>query len=222
MDKDGVPAKPGDLLAVEICNLGPLPGDEWGYTATFDRENGGGFLTDHFPCATKAIWYFEGIYAYSPQIPGDFSTSGPSRANHCLEQPHLPSHTRVASSTLLSKCNSCIAGVRFPGLTHPGIIGTAPSEELLGIWNERERKLVENGLESLKLCEVLHQRPLANLPTTKGCVLGKVGLIEHVMKATIKRSFSSSCVFLSVKIQVSKSSLISTYRSKRALRNGRR
>lgn len=65
-----MPAKPGDLLAVEICNLGPLPGDEWGYTATFDRENGGGFLTDHFPCATKAIWYFEGIYAYSPNIPG--------------------------------------------------------------------------------------------------------------------------------------------------------
>lgn len=53
--------------------MGPLPGDEWGYTATFDRENGGGFLTDHFPCATKAIWYFEGIYAYSPHIPGEFS-----------------------------------------------------------------------------------------------------------------------------------------------------
>ncbi|XVF59296.1 hypothetical protein PTKIN_Ptkin07bG0264200 [Pterospermum kingtungense] len=41
VDKDGIPAMPGDLLAVEICNLGPLSGDEWGYTATFDRENGG-------------------------------------------------------------------------------------------------------------------------------------------------------------------------------------
>lgn len=69
-DVDGVPAKAGDLLVVEICNLGPLPGDEWGYTGSFDRENGGGFLTDHFPQATKAIWYFEGIYAYSPHIPG--------------------------------------------------------------------------------------------------------------------------------------------------------
>lgn len=75
VDEDGIPAKPGDLLKVEICNLGPLPGDEWGYTATFDRENGGGFLTDHFPCATKAIWYFEGIYAHSPHIPGEFSTT---------------------------------------------------------------------------------------------------------------------------------------------------
>ncbi|KAH7566683.1 hypothetical protein JRO89_XS08G0215800 [Xanthoceras sorbifolium] len=114
VDEEGIPAKAGDLLAVEICNLGPLPGDEWGYTATFDRENGGGFLTDHFPCATKAIWYFEGIYAYSPHIPG----------------------------------------VRFPGLTHPGIIGTAPSMELLKIWNEREREVEENGLQSLKLCEI--------------------------------------------------------------------
>ncbi|CAL5369402.1 unnamed protein product [Camellia sinensis] len=134
LDADGAPAKPGDLLVVEICNLGPLPGDEWGFTATFDRENGGGFLTDHFPCATKAVWYFEGIYAYSPHIPG----------------------------------------VRFPGLTHPGVIGTAPSMELLNIWNERERKLEETGLQTLKLCEVLHSRPLANLPTPKGCLLGKI------------------------------------------------
>ncbi|XP_010316008.1 uncharacterized protein [Solanum lycopersicum] len=134
VDTDGNPAEPGDLLAVEICNLGPLPGDEWGFTAIFDRENGGGFLTDHFPRATKAIWYFEGIYAYSPHIPG----------------------------------------VRFPGLIHPGIIGTAPSKELLNIWNERERKLEETGPRSLKLCEVLHSRPLANLPSTKGCILGKI------------------------------------------------
>ncbi|GKC33024.1 formamidase-like isoform X2, partial [Tanacetum coccineum] len=134
VDKEGITAKPGDLLSVEICNLGPLPGDEWGFTGIFDRENGGGFLTDHFPCATKAIWYFEGIYAYSPHIPG----------------------------------------VRFPGITHPGIIGTAPSMELLNIWNKRERELEENGLNSLKLCEVLHSRPLANLPSTKGCLLGQV------------------------------------------------
>lgn len=64
--------------------------------------------------------------------------------------------------------------MRFPGLTHPGIVGTAPSMELLNIWNKRERELEETGLESLKMCEVLHSRPLANLPSTKGCVLGKV------------------------------------------------
>ena len=29
-DKAGELAKPGDLLVVEILNLGALPGDEWG------------------------------------------------------------------------------------------------------------------------------------------------------------------------------------------------
>ncbi|KAJ7544564.1 hypothetical protein O6H91_09G082900 [Diphasiastrum complanatum] len=133
-DSAGVPAKPGDLLMVEICNLGPLPGDEWGFTGTFDRENGGSFLTDHFPSATKAIWYFDGIFASSRHIPG----------------------------------------VRFPGLIHPGLIGTAPSKELLEIWNTREKNLVERGENATTLCEILHMRPLASLPLVKSALLGKV------------------------------------------------
>ena len=31
-DNDGEPAMPGDLLVVEISNLGALEGDEWGFT----------------------------------------------------------------------------------------------------------------------------------------------------------------------------------------------
>ena len=56
------------------------------------------------------------------------------------------------------------AGVRFPGLIHPGLIGTAPSQELLDIWNKRERGLVEAGPEATTLGGVLHTRPLACLP----------------------------------------------------------
>ncbi|KAL2522511.1 Acetamidase/Formamidase family protein [Forsythia ovata] len=119
-DVNGKPAKPGGLLAIEICNLGPLPGDEWGFTAIFDRENVADSLLTIFLAQLKPY------------------------------------------------------GVRFPGLTHPGIIGTAPLMELLNIWNKRERELEETGPQSLKLCEVLHSRPLANLPLTKGCLLGKV------------------------------------------------
>ena len=48
------------------------PGDEWGFTGLFDRDNGGGFLTEHFPGAAKAVWHFEGIYASSRHIPGTF------------------------------------------------------------------------------------------------------------------------------------------------------
>ncbi|KAF8059411.1 fmdA [Scenedesmus sp. PABB004] len=118
---DGAPAQPGDLLM-------------WGFTGTFDRENGGGFLTDHFPCATKAIWHFDGVYASSRHIPG----------------------------------------VRFAGLIHPGLIGTAPSAELLEIWNTREGALVEAGPDATTLGGVLHTRPLACLPSPAGACLGKV------------------------------------------------
>lgn len=82
----------------------------------------------------------------------------------------------------------CWIGVRFPGLTHPGIIGTAPSMELLNIWNERERDVEENGVHSFKLCEVLHSRPLASLPTTNSCLLGKV--MMHLENINEFSSFS--------------------------------
>ena len=133
-DEAGEPAHPGDLLVVDICDIGPLKGDEWGFTGIFDRENGGGFLTEHFPNACKAIWEFDGIWCTSRHIPG----------------------------------------VRFPGLIHPGLIGTAPSKELLDIWNERERGLVDAGEGSLTLCNHLHARPLACVPEPKNALLGSI------------------------------------------------
>ena len=48
--------KIGDLLKVEFLNIGPLDGDEWGFTGTFAKENGGGFLTDHFPRVCHLIF----------------------------------------------------------------------------------------------------------------------------------------------------------------------
>jgi len=35
-----------------------------------------------------------------------------------------------------------IPGVRFPGLIHPGILGCAPSAEVLATWNKRESELI--------------------------------------------------------------------------------
>lgn len=131
---DEVPAMPGDLLVVEICDIGPLRGHEWGYTGIFARENGGGFLTDHFPEAAKAIWDFKGRMASSRHIPG----------------------------------------VQFPGIIHPGLIGTAPSAELLEIWNKRETELVNNGPDAVTLGKHLHTRPLACLPQKKGALLGTI------------------------------------------------
>ncbi|WP_171114055.1 MULTISPECIES: formamidase [unclassified Streptomyces] len=103
-------AEPGDLLIVDILDLGPVPqqvgdapGEGWGYTGVFAKANGGGFLTDYFPDAYKAIWDFHGQSATTRHLPG----------------------------------------VRFTGITHPGLFGTAPSAELLQRWNRREQALVD-------------------------------------------------------------------------------
>ena len=121
-------AEPGDILVVDILDIGALQGDEWGFTGIFDRNNGGGFLTDHFPEAAKACWDLQGIYTSSRHIPG----------------------------------------VRFAGITHPGLIGCAPSHELLATWNKRERALVEKGGPPWKP----GIPPLATLPNPENAVLG--------------------------------------------------
>src|SRR5258708_12076 len=102
-------AEAGDLLVIEILDRGPVPqevgdapGQGWGYTGIFAKVNGGGFLTDYFPNAYKAIWDFHGQQATSRHLPG----------------------------------------IRYTGITHPGLFGTAPSADLLAKWNDRERMLI--------------------------------------------------------------------------------
>jgi formamidase len=70
-------AEPGDLLVVDILDLGPVPqvqgpncGEGWGYSGIFAKVNGGGFLTDYFPDAYKAIWDFRGQTCSSRHVPG--------------------------------------------------------------------------------------------------------------------------------------------------------
>jgi formamidase len=124
-------AEPGDLLVVDVLDLGPVPqesgpvaGQGWGYTGIFARDNGGGFLTDRFPDAHKAIWDFRGQKATSRHLPG----------------------------------------VGFTGIAHPGIIGTAPSHELLAEWNRRERELIATDPNAVP--------PLALPPEPQNALLG--------------------------------------------------
>lgn len=130
-------AEPGDLLMVDIVDLGPVPqekgpvaGQGWGYTGIFARENGGGFLTDHFPGAYKAVWDFRGQTATSRHIPG----------------------------------------VSFVGIAHPGLMGTAPSAELLARWNKREGDLIATNPSRVP--------PLALPPTAENAVLGSLSGAE--------------------------------------------
>lgn len=63
-------AEPGDLLVVDILDAGTLKGHEWGFNGFFSKNNGGGFLTDHFPHAQKSIWHYEGMFTRSRHVPG--------------------------------------------------------------------------------------------------------------------------------------------------------
>ncbi|WP_194836257.1 formamidase [Nocardia sp. XZ_19_369] len=125
-------AQPGDLLIVDILDIGPIPqedagplaGQGWGYTGIFATDNGGGFLTEHFPDAYKAIWDFSGQATTSRHIPG----------------------------------------VKFTGMTHPGLMGTAPSAALLSKWNAREEALIATDPHRVP--------PLALPPEPRDAVLG--------------------------------------------------
>ncbi|MBY4383778.1 acetamidase/formamidase family protein [Rhodococcus sp. 05-2256-B2] len=127
-------AEPGDLLIVDILDIGqipqedsgPLAGQGWGYTGIFAKRNGGGFLTDQFPDAYKAIWDFSGQQATSRHV------------------PH----------------------VRFTGMVHPGLMGTAPSHGLLGRWNTREAVLIATDPDRVP--------PLALPPEPDGAILGSL------------------------------------------------
>ena len=134
-------AQPGDILVVDLLDIGALAGDEWGFTGIFAKENGGGFLTDLFPNPAKAIWDLQGIYTSSRHIPG----------------------------------------VRFAGITHPGLIGCAPSHELLAKWNKREAELVATNPDRRTYGAGLagDVPVLAALPNPKNAILGKVPTSEY-------------------------------------------
>jgi formamidase len=63
-------AEPGDLLVVDFLDIGVFPHNAWGFNGFFSKQNGGGFLTDHFPLAQKSIWDISGLFTSSRHVPG--------------------------------------------------------------------------------------------------------------------------------------------------------
>ncbi len=63
-------AEPGDLLVVDLLDIGAKQDSLWGFNGFFSKKNGGGFLTDHFPEAQKSIWDFKGMFTSSRHVPG--------------------------------------------------------------------------------------------------------------------------------------------------------
>ncbi len=63
-------AEPGDLMVVDILDIGTLQDSLWGFNGFFSKQNGGGFLTEHFPEAQKTIWDISGMFTHSRHVPG--------------------------------------------------------------------------------------------------------------------------------------------------------
>ena len=63
-------AEPGDLLVVDLLDIGARDDSLWGFNGFFSKKNGGGFLTEHYPLAQKSIWDFHGMFTSSRHIPG--------------------------------------------------------------------------------------------------------------------------------------------------------
>ena len=62
--------EPGDLLVVDILDIGAKEDSLWGFNGFFSKKNGGGFLTEHFPEAQKSIWDIKGMFTESRHVPG--------------------------------------------------------------------------------------------------------------------------------------------------------
>lgn len=148
-------AEPGDLLIVDILDLGPIPqesgpvpGQGWGYTGVFAKTNAGGFLTDYFPDAAKAIWDFHGQEATSRHLPGVCYTG----------ITHLGLFGTAPSAELLSRWNrreqalidtdpDRVPALALPPLEDGALIGDLTGTELERIAREGARTVParENG-----------------------------------------------------------------------------
>lgn len=110
-----------------------------------------------------------------------------------------------------------IPGVRFAGLIHPGILGCAPSAEILALWNKREGELIE-------ACAHTHNRVVAEPPQPKNVHAGSAdaqlkekigregartipGRGEHGGNCDIKNLSRGSKVFLPVHVKGAKFSV---------------
>ncbi|MEY4763900.1 MAG: hypothetical protein RI907_573 [Pseudomonadota bacterium] len=125
-------AEPGDLLVVDLLDIGAKQDSLWGFNGFFSKQNGGGFLTEHFPQAQKSIWDIHGMFTKSRHVPG-VSYAG-------LIHPGLigclPDHKMLeAWNTREQELIDSNPGVT--GLANPPFAGTAHMGKLTGEAKEK-------------------------------------------------------------------------------------
>jgi len=121
-------AEPGDLLVVDLLDVGAMPESQWGFNGFFSKQNGGGFLTEHFPLAQKSIWDIKGLYTNSRHVPGvNFAGLIHPGLIGCLpDQKMLEMWNRREAALIATN------PTRVPGLANPPFGPTAHMGQLKG------------------------------------------------------------------------------------------
>lgn len=126
-------AEPGDLLVVDLLDIGVKPESEWGFNGFFSKKNGGGFLTDHFPQAQKSVWDLKGMFATSRHVPG---VRYPGLIHPgligCLPDPKMLAQWNKREQALIDTDPT-----RNPALAHPPFGPTAHMGRLTGDAREK-------------------------------------------------------------------------------------
>lgn len=125
-------AEPGDLLVVDLLDIGAKQDSLWGFNGFFSKQNGGGFLTEHFPLAQKSIWDIHGMFTKSRHVPG-VSYAG-------LIHPGLigclPDHKMLADWNKREQ-ELIDSNPGVSGLANPPFAGTAHMGKLTGDAKEK-------------------------------------------------------------------------------------
>jgi formamidase len=120
-------AKPGDLLVVELLDIGAKQDSLWGFNGFFSKKNGGGFLTEHFPLAQKSIWDFHGMFTTSRHVPGvKYAGLIHPGLIGCLPDPKMLETWNTREQALID------SDPATSGLANPPFVGTAHMGKLTG------------------------------------------------------------------------------------------
>jgi formamidase len=121
-------AEPGDLLVVDLLDIGARPDNQWGFNGFFSKSNGGGFLTDHFPSAQKSIWDFHGLFTSSRHVPGvNYAGLIHPGLIGCLPDPKMLETWNTREAALIAT-----EPARVPPLANPPFAATAHMGKLGG------------------------------------------------------------------------------------------
>src|ERR1700735_2873833 len=122
-------AEPGDLLVVDLLDIGAKQESQWGFNGFFSKKNGGGFLTDHFPLAQKSIWDFHGLYTNSRHIPGvNFAGLIHPGLIGCLPDPKMLATWNEREAALIATKPTRVTGLAYPPFAATAHAGQAKGD----------------------------------------------------------------------------------------------